>query len=74
MSTTELTYCVYCGATYPVDGDGQLVHRHIMWECPKHPLPELRRLAVAVVMDWRRDRPLEDSLAALELWLRDPND
>jgi hypothetical protein len=67
---SKLTYCIYCGTTYPIDGDGKLVHEHVMYHCTKHPLPELRGLANAVVMDWRRDRPMAESLAALERWLR----
>ena len=37
------TYCAYCGAEFPVDGDASDVAEHIA-KCDKHPITEYRLL------------------------------
>lgn len=75
----DFTYCAYCGAQFPLDGDGSAVAEHIQWGCVKHPMYELRRLAVGVVRVWRQAgghaehaAHLDGQLADLERHLRQP--
>ncbi len=69
LGEKDFTYCAYCGARFPVDGDAEQVADHIRG-CVQHPMYRLRYLANEVVRDWLRGDP-DDAIRTLQRFLRE---
>jgi len=65
----DLTYCAYCGESFPMDDDATKVSAHIA-TCPKHPMRDVeaeRDALKAEVFRWVKDRLPETEDGALLL-------
>lgn len=77
-SMKSMTYCAYCGQTYPIDCDGKLISQHIA-TCEKHPMADLRaRLeravgalenAVEYAEDWVSENAWRDNTSSKNISL-----